>query len=122
MKFADIYLDLGFDVLFTSLHGLQILWPPTGSHKVASEILTFLGQHMQYESMVVHGFSGGGYLWGETMAQMVREPEKYPDLRDHIKGHIWDSFVDWDGVPRGTAKSVFPKDGLLQSTMEKTLK
>ena len=77
---------------------------------------------MRYESMLVHGFSGGGYLWGETMVQMVRNPDKYPDLRNVVKGHIWDSFVDWDGVPRGTAKAIFPKSRPLEKTVEFTLK
>jgi len=68
---------------------------------------------------MLHGFSVGGYLWGEVLQLMAKDPEKYKPVIDKIVGQIWDSVVDFEGIPTGLPKAVFPKNELLCSSLEK---
>lgn len=72
-KFCTLYTDLGFDVLVAHVHPLQVLWPPRGAQLVASDIVKFLVNNEYYERMLLHGFSVGGYLWGECLVQLQND-------------------------------------------------
>lgn len=106
MKYGDFYRDQGFDVLSVHLTPLQLLWPTTGAQLVADEVLKFLVDTPQYDSVLVHGFSVGGYLYGEMLAKMQDDPSKYDQLASKIIGQVFDSAVDFYNIPTGLAKAI----------------
>jgi len=118
-KYAKYYLDNGFDVLTVRTTPWQLLWPVTGSHIVASDLLSFLYQNPNYYKTVVHGFSVGGYLWGEVMVKMSEDIAKYTPTMSRIVGQIWDSAVDYGQIPIGVPKSVFPTNEFLRKSLER---
>lgn len=99
------YLDNGFDVLCVRTHAKQLVFPASknGSQKVAGDVLSFLtaARNQSYENMMLHSFSIGGYQWGECLAIMRRDAEKYKGVEDKLKAQVYDSCVDVDGIPSG---------------------
>lgn len=71
---------------------------------------------------MLHGFSVGGYLWGEALNVMSRDTNKYQPVIDQISGQIWDSVVDFEGIPVGMPKAIFPKNALIRQSMEAYIK
>lgn len=107
MKFGNLYMQQGCDVLTVSLSPTQVLWPVTGSQVVAEDVLKFLVQgDQQQRSLLFHGFSVGAYLYGEMLTKMRHHPNKYGAVADRIVGQIFDSAVDYDGIQHGLPKAV----------------
>lgn len=72
-KYADIYLKQGLNVLNVNISPWQLLWPMKGSQVVAKDLLQFLDMNASYSPLVLHGFSVGGYLWGEVLVNIAAE-------------------------------------------------
>ena len=104
-KYGDFYVGKGFDVLHIKVKPNQILWP-TLAQGVVSQLLDFVKtpEHI-HKPILVHGFSVGGYLYGETLVKVINDPE-YQDVGKRIQGQIFDSPVDFEGVPRGTGMAL----------------
>lgn len=64
--------------------------------------------------LLLHGFSVGGYVWGECMVQMAREPARFQHVLEQFNGQIWDSVVDLSEIHIGVPKAMFPKNDTLQ--------
>lgn len=94
----------------------QLLRPVTGTQVLAKEAVKFLANNDQYEKIVIHGFSAGGYLWGECLIHM-QEHEKYEAISKRIKGQVWDSLTASKEISIGVARSVFPDNKFLQKTL-----
>lgn len=118
-KYADIWMQKGFDVLSVNVSPWQFLWPVKGSQIVASEILKFLDQNKSYSQIMLHGFSVGGYLWGEVMVQMAHDTEKYQDLVDRFVGQVWDSAADVTEIHKGVPPAVFPRNKVMANALGK---
>ncbi|KAG8237829.1 hypothetical protein J437_LFUL002438, partial [Ladona fulva] len=119
-KFAKLYLDYGFDVLTVKLTPWQLLWPVQGSQIVAGELISFLHHNQGYNTLLMHGFSIGGYLWGEALAQIVDDKEgRYKAILDRIVGHIWDSAADLQDIPVGFSRAMFPTNAVLRKGLER---
>lgn len=86
---------------------------------LANDLLTFLFQNPNYYKTVVHGFSVGGYLWGETLTKMSQDITKYGPTMNRICGQIWDSPVDYAEIPIGVPKSIFPTNNFLRKCLER---
>lgn len=71
--------------------------------------------------MILHGFSVGGYLWGECMVHMAREFDRYNHVLDMIQGQIWDSAVELSEIPIGVPKAMFPRNETLQRALKNYL-
>lgn len=84
---------------------------------VAGDILKFLDVNKSYAPLILHGFSIGGYLWGEVLAIMAQDQERYKDIIDRIVGQIWDSAADITEIPIGFPKAVFPKNPVLEKAL-----
>lgn len=120
-KYCDIYLDRGYDVLSVSLSVRQLLWPTSGSQVVAKEALEFLYQNPAYNPLILHGFSIGGYLWGEVLVLIDENIPKYQPLINRIQGQVWDSTPDAAAFYKGFSKAVFPNNALLRLAVEKSI-
>ncbi|EZA50570.1 hypothetical protein DMN91_004143 [Ooceraea biroi] len=121
MKFVNLYMEQGFDVAVVSLTPWQLMWPTKGSRLVAADLLTFLKQNENYEQILLHGFSVGGYMWGEALDLIQNDKEKYSNITDRIVGQVWDSIADVGQIVIGFPQAVFPKNMVLQSMLKKYL-
>ncbi|XP_067209061.1 uncharacterized protein [Linepithema humile] len=119
MKFVNLYMEQGFDVAVVSLAPWQLMWPAKGSRLVAADLLTFLKQNENYQQILLHGFSVGGYMWGEALDLIQSDKEKYSSITDRIVGQVWDSIADVIEIPIGFPRAVFPKNMMLQSMLRK---
>lgn len=88
-------------------------------------MLTFLKQNESYQQILLHGFSVGGYMWGEVLDLMERDQKskenKYIGISDRIIGQVWDSIADVNEIPIGFPRAVFPKNMMLQTMLRKYL-
>lgn len=116
-KYAEIYTELGFDVMVVHITPWQLLWPTKGTQIVASETLKFLDSNKSYSPIVLHGFSVGAYQFGELMLQMSRDMDRYSHILNRIICQIWDSAADITEIPVGVPKSIFPKNPRMQSAL-----
>lgn len=121
-KFADLYVDQGFDVLTVSIQPWQMLLPARGTQVVAADVLRFLYLNECYQPLMLHGFSVGGYVWAETLVKMNEDLEKYRPVINRFVGQIWDSCADITEIPVGFPKAVFPKNPILQAATEKYIR
>lgn len=79
--------------------------------------MSFLSNNTDYKQMVLHGFSVGGYMWGECLAHMDKDRAKYQPVVDRIIGQVWDSAADITEIPIGVPKALFPRNPKLQSAL-----
>ncbi|XP_034478397.1 uncharacterized protein LOC117784699 isoform X2 [Drosophila innubila] len=116
-KYAQIYTEMGFDVMVVHITPWQLLWPTKGTQVVAAETLKFLENNKSYAPIVMHGFSVGAYQMGEIMLQMSRDMDRYGSVLDRFACQIWDSAADITEIPVGLPKSIFPKNERMQSAL-----
>ncbi|KAL7302884.1 uncharacterized protein LOC106653986 [Trichogramma pretiosum] len=121
MKFVNFYMEQGFDVVTVSMTPWQLMWPVKGSRIIALDLLEFLEQNKHYEQIFLHGFSVGGYMWGEVMDFVHKDRKKYDDVVNRVVGHVWDSAADISELTIGTPRAVFPNNEVLQNAMKKYL-
>ncbi|CAO1363144.1 unnamed protein product [Diamesa serratosioi] len=117
-KFAQVYTEQGCDVLVAHITPWQLLWPSSGTQLVALDIVKFLEANDYYKQLFIHGFSVGGYFWGECLVQMQKDITKYQKVIDRICGQIWDSAADITEIPVGVPRALFPRNPVLQSGLE----
>ncbi len=103
-KYGDFYLGKGFDVLHIKIHPAELLWPKR-TQDVVQQIVNFAHER-KTQSLLIHGFSVGAYLFGETLNRIVAEPKKYGHVMNQIVGQVFDSPVDYTGIPEGFSKAV----------------
>lgn len=116
-KYAEIYTDLGFDVLAVQINPWQLLWPTKGTQLVAADVLQFLENNSSYAPIVVHGFSVGAYQFGEMMLIMSRDMKRYQPLLDKMIAQVWDSAADISEIPVGLPKSIFPNNPRMERAL-----
>lgn len=103
------------DILNQNLHFLLL-------QLAAAEVVKFLANNVTTKNpMVIHGFSVGGYLWGECMVHMAREIDRHHHVLDMIQGQIWDSAVELSELTEGVPKAMFPKNETLQRALKNYL-
>ncbi|XP_059061055.1 uncharacterized protein LOC131853970 [Achroia grisella] len=117
MKYATLYLEQGFDVLSVSCTPWQLMWPAKGSQLVASDVLKFIATNENEHPMVVHGFSVGGYIWGEVMNHVMNNKDRYLPVLDRVVAQVWDSAADVSEISIGVPAAVFPKNKIMQKTL-----
>ncbi|CAN7999131.1 unnamed protein product [Ixodes hexagonus] len=101
-RYHDLYLDQGFDVLTVKTNPMQLAFPANkGSQHVAQMVLDFLLENPNYARLVVHAFSVGGYQMGEILVRMRKGGGRYLDLVPRFKAQVYDSLVDYMGIPTG---------------------
>lgn len=117
-KYANIYLEQGFDVVVAQVTPWQLLWPANGTQQLAGDIVKFLLNNEYYEKMLIHGFSVGGYLFGECLVIMNKDIQTYQKVVDRFVAQIWDSAADITEIPVGVPKALFPKNPKLQAPLK----
>lgn len=105
-KYRQFYLDRGFDVLNVKTSPMDLLLPSIGSKKISQDFVRFLVEK-QYSDVVLHGFSVGGYMFGQVLLDIDKQEEQVKDkLLQSIRGLIFDSLVPFEGTCIGVANSI----------------
>lgn len=84
---------------------------------VAADIVKFLKNNEFKNGLIFHGFSVGGYLWGECLVHIARDLQNYQVVLDRVKGQIWDSAADITEIPEGVPRALFPRNPTLQNAL-----
>jgi len=93
-------------VLHIKVKARQILWPPL-AHSVVRQIIDFVTTEPRHrQPILIHGFSVGGYLFGETLNHIVSDAVLAESMSGRIRGQVFDSPVDFEGVPRGVGMAL----------------
>lgn len=88
---------------------------------IAQDLLSFLDQNKNYDQIMLHGFSVGGYMWGEVLELIQQDRKKYDHVIERIVGQVWDSAADISELTIGTPRAVFPKNEVMQKLLAKYL-
>ncbi len=122
-KYGDFYLTKGFDVLHIMINSQQMLWPPLTKDMI-SQIVDFVHERKK-QPVLIHGFSIGAYLLGETLLKIADNRQTYGNIEKRIIGQIFDSPVNFNEIPVGFSKAVTPygpAQTALKGTIETYLK
>ena len=90
-------------MLHIKIEPLQLLWPPR-AQKVITQIKprrSGSAEPRHKQPILIHGFSVGGYLYGETLVKFASDPARFGDMSSRVKGQIFDSPVDLGGGAQG---------------------
>ena len=87
--------------------------------KVAAELLDFMDQNKNYQQIMLHGFSIGGYMWGELLDYVHKDRKRYDNIIEKIVGQVWDSAADITEITIGVPPAVFPNNVVLQNMFKK---
>ena len=108
MNFFIFKTGKGFDVLHIKVDPRQVLWP-SKVHKTVDQIADFVTEDTRRKQpILIHGFSVGGYVYGETVLKFSSGEERFKDMATRIRGQVFDSPVDYEGVPRGIGMALSP--------------
>lgn len=118
-KYAQLYVDIGMDVLAVTITPWQLLWPTKGTQLVARDAVQFLHANTMYNPLFLHGFSVGGYMWGECLVHIERDLAKYKSVLDRFVGQVFDSAADVSEIQVGIPKAVFPRNPKMQAALRK---
>ena len=106
-KYADFYLNKGFDVLHVSIQADQLLWPTRGQQITRQVVDLLQTDHvMRHQQILTHAFSVGAYLYTECLVQFTDHPRDYTDVEARIRGHVFDSPVGPQGIAEGVPKAL----------------
>lgn len=121
-KYSQVYLEQGFDVLTVTCTPWQLLWPLKGTQLVAADLLRFLHANESIAPLAIHGFSIGGYIWGELCMHYSSNKPKYQPVLDRVAMQVWDSAADMSEIPMGVPLAVFPKNKVMQNALRVYIK
>ena len=102
-KYRQLWFNKGFDVLTVRTSPLDLLLPPIGGQIVAKNLVQCLSElNNQYNEVVVHAFSVGGYQFGETLLQLKEQKH----ILNSIKGFVLDSMVFTSDCAPGLSRAI----------------
>lgn len=105
-KYRQFYLDRGFDVLNVKTSPWDLLLPGMGALKISRDFVRFMVEK-QYSDVLLHGFSVGGYMFGQVLLEIDQQEDKVKqDLHKSIRGIVFDSLVPLEGTCVGVARSI----------------
>ena len=105
-KFRQLWFDRGFDVLVVQTSLFDAMFPPIGTQVVAQTLIKSLSElSTNYDEIVVHAFSVGGYQFGEVLVQLKRE-ERHHNILNSIKGVVFDSLIYANDCASGVSKTM----------------
>ncbi len=119
-KYRQLWFRRGFDVLTVKTSPIDLLLPPIGGRVVASNLVKYLTEiSPQYNEIVIHAFSVGGYQYGEILLKL-RSSDRYKSICDSLKGIIIDSMVHVEDAAPGLSRAV-TKNFILQPLLEASI-
>lgn len=113
--YQEFYHKKNFDTLSFACGPQHIMLPSHASKTMASvcdEVIS-----LNYDTLVFHHFSMGGYLFGQMLRHLQENEDKRRKLVDKIKVQVFDSPPDFSGIAKGVAQSM-GKSGVVASAVE----
>lgn len=84
---------------------------------IAADVVNFLANNVSSHPLLLHGFSVGGYVWGECMVHMARDIDRFHHILDRFHGQVWDSTTELSEIQIGIPKAMFPHNDTLQKAL-----
>ncbi|CAG2177721.1 unnamed protein product [Oppiella nova] len=120
-KYRQLWYKKGFDVLTVKTSPFDLLMPPLGGQVVAKNLVQSLSQlYAQYNEIVVHAFSVGGYQFGLTLNELTKN-EDNKHILNAIKGIVLDSMVFADDCAPGLSRAI-TLNPVVQPIIESSIK
>jgi len=122
-KYASIYTSRGIDVLCTYTKPAHVYKPlGTGRGSVTRVVDALASDENAARPLVVQGFSAGAYLYGTLLVELGSRGAAGAAVASRIRGTVFDSPVDLDGVPFGLSRAVVGSEGTMpQRALEATI-
>ena len=110
-KYREFWMKRGYDILTVQTSPLDLLIPSLGGRRVASNVYTFLSQIVpQYDQVLVHAFSVGGYQLGEFLARLyegIQQGDPNAErLFKSLRGFLIDSVVFAEDAAPGLSRAI----------------
>ena len=123
-KYGQLYRDAGLDTLVVLPSAKHVIMPTTGKAHMAS-VLDLLMADKDSTPMIVHGFSVGGYMYGhllnlleERAGESNSESSEISDFHKRCKGQIFDSIVDFEGIPVGLSTAMLGPNHIMRPGLQ----
>jgi alpha-beta hydrolase superfamily lysophospholipase len=114
-KYSRIYTDRGIDVVALLTKPAHVYKPISNGRATVSKIADALmsPDGGAGRPLLVHGFSAGGFLYGNLLCDLGQRGDEGVALVERIRGLVFDSPVDLNGVPFGLSRAVMNAEGTL---------
>ena len=110
-KYAQIYNDRGVDVMAVLLQPHHVYQPVSkGLHTMERIVDALTATENQERPVLIQGFSAGAYMYGNLLTALDARGDAGLAFTKRIKGFVFDSPVDIDGVPFGLSRAIFGND------------
>lgn len=107
-KYARLYTDRGIDVVAVLLKPEHVYRPVSCGLATAERLVDILSSSDTMERPVlIQGFSAGAYMYGNVLNACDARGDAGLAFTQRIKGFVFDSPVDIDGVPFGLSRAIF---------------
>mmetsp|Transcript_10957 Transcript_10957/g.25680 ORF Transcript_10957/g.25680 Transcript_10957/m.25680 type:complete len:223 (-) Transcript_10957:86-754(-) len=107
-RFVEAYNERGFDTYAFSAGPREVLFPDKAVLLMEANLDAVTAQLKGTEDrpIIFHGFSMSGFLWGNALGSMDREPERFAHFKQNLRAQIFDSPPDLNGIAGGVARSM----------------
>jgi hypothetical protein len=103
-SYLSFYHHHGFDTLSFAIGPRHII-APDEAIKHMENVWDTAFEHSPDADIVVHAFSVGGYLYGQSLRCIQKSPERYGILKSRIRAQVFDSPPDHGSIAHGLSKS-----------------
>ena len=94
----------------------KVLRPKKAQQTAIKVLEKLISPEIANQPIFVHGFSVGGYMYSQFLNQVVNT-EEYNPVKNRIIGQIFDSPVDFQGIPHGVSNAA-TKNPILRMLMK----
>ena len=122
-KYTSLYTQRGVDVVAVLLRPEHVYKPVTRGRHATEVIIDALTAIDTIERPVlIQGFSAGAYMYGNLLTTLDARGEDGLAFTKRVRGFVFDSPVDVDGVPFGLSRAIFGNnsEGTLQQRLVQT--
>ncbi|KAJ1457893.1 hypothetical protein M885DRAFT_562370 [Pelagophyceae sp. CCMP2097] len=115
-KYAEVYGACGMDALVVSGAPKHVLRPVSSGRATVQALIDCVKEHPERD-LVCMGFSVGAYMYGHLLNLVADDAA----LRNRIRGQVFDSPVDFYGVPYGLSTAITGGEGLPQRLLQRSV-
>ena len=106
-KYTSLYTNRGLDAIALLLRPAHVALPVSRGRAAVRTIVEALSHDdTAQRPVIIQGFSAGAYMFGNLLVELDARGAAGVALSKRIRGCVWDSPVDLDGVPFGLSRAV----------------
>ena len=107
-KYTSLYTQRGIDVVAMLLRPEHVYKPVSQGRRSTDHVVDALSAADTIERpLLIQGFSAGAYMYGNLLTTLDERGSAGAAFTQRIKGFVFDSPVDLDGVPFGLSRAIF---------------